>query len=198
MPQHQVPEGHGGRDVLADNRGDSGAHHTPVGDEDEDRIQYDIDARAHHQRHHGKPRRAVRPDDRIQALPEDIARHAQGQPEQVLSGKAKRLFVDIAAERLNQRLRKNQIEYKDDGRAYQQKQNGSTGAPVRSLLVPVAQADAAVGSTSVADHRRNGQSNDGQRKDHRVGRIAVGAQITRIRDNDLIHNVIERPPPAGR
>ena len=58
---------------------------------------------------------------------------------------------------------------------------------------PSAQADADEGATAVADHHRHGQGYHRQRKDHGVGRVAVGAQVTGVGDENLVHDVIKRP-----
>lgn len=60
-----------------------------------------------------------------------------------------------------------------------------------------AEADAHEGAAAVAYHDGQCERHDGQRKDHRVGRVAVGAQIAGVGDKNLIHDVVQRAHQQG-
>lgn len=49
-----------------------------------------------------------------------------------------------------------------------------------------AQADAHVRAAPVADHDRRGQRHHGEGKHHRIRRIAIGAEIAGICDEELV------------
>ena len=48
------------------------------------------------------------------------------------------------------------------------------------------------GAAAVPDHDGNRQGDHGQRKDHRIGGISVGAQVAGVGDEDLVHDVVQR------
>ena len=70
--------------------------------------------------------------------------------------------------------------------------NGAADALVRVLLPVRTEADGDERAAAVADHDRNRQRNDRQRIDDGVRRIAIGAQIAGIGNDDLINDVVER------
>lgn len=69
---------------------------------------------------------------------------------------------------------------------------GSGNAALCLLRLISAKRHADEGAAAVADHDGNRQSNNRQRKNDRVGRVAVGAEITCIGNKNLINDVAER------
>ena len=63
---------------------------------------------------------------------------------------------------------------------------------MRGILVIPPQADADKGAAAVSNHHRDRQRHHGQGKHHRIGGIAIGAEIVCIGNENLIHNVVER------
>lgn len=59
------------------------------------------------------------------------------------------------------------------------------------LFVVPAQADADKGTAAVTDHHRDGQRHHRQRKHHRIGGVAVGAEIVCVGNKNLIHDVVK-------
>ena len=54
-----------------------------------------------------------------------------------------------------------------------------------------AEADAHEGAAAFAYHDSQCERHDGQRKDHRVGRVAVGAEVGGVGNKNLVNNVVE-------
>lgn len=61
------------------------------------------------------------------------------------------------------------------------------------VLFPArSKTDAHKGTAAITDQHRNGQRYHGQRKYNGIGRIAIGAQIGRIGNKDLVYHIVER------
>ena len=77
-------------------------------------------------------------------------------------------------------------------RAFGKLDDRRADAAMRVLFVLRAQTDADEHAAAVADHRGDGQRNHRQRENDGVGRVAVGAEIIRVGDENLIDDVVQR------
>ena len=193
----QVPQRQRCRQNLAQHRRNGGALHPHLQRENKNRVQNNIGHRTQNRGAHGKPRAAVRANDGIHGLAEHIEGDAQRNPEKVFFGAGVSALIDLAAEHGQNRLHKDQVQRRQHQAAGDAQNNGISDAPVGVLLFIGAQADADKGAAAVADHHGNGQSHHGQRKYHRVGRIAIGTQIRCIGNKNLVHDVIQRGDQQG-
>ena len=160
--------------------------------ENEQRVQHQIDRRARQRGDHGEAGAAVGADDRVQALAEHIERYAQRDPEEVLFGQAEGLFIDRAAEQGQQRIPEQQIaggQHKAGGHTAQ---HGAADASAGVLRLLTAQTKADEGAAAVADHHGHGQRDHRQGKHHRIGGVAVGAEVAGIGDENLVDDIIQR------
>ena len=57
---------------------------------------------------------------------------------------------------------------------------------------PRAEADADIGAAAVADHGGDGERDDRQWEHDAVGRVAVGTEIARVGDEELVDDVVQR------
>lgn len=169
----------------------AGAHHPPTEDKDENGVEDDIDQRPRQGRGHRKPGASVRADDGVQRLSEHVKGHAQGDPEEVLFGMAKGLIIDPSAEHRQDALLKHKINCRQDQADGNTQQHGAADALVGVLPVPRPQADADKSAAAIADHYGQRQGHHRQRENHRIGRVAIGAQIVRVGDKQLIHDVVK-------
>lgn len=69
--------------------------------------------------------------------------------------------------------------------------DGAANASVCILSLSRAEADADKDTAAVADHHRHGQRYHRQWKDHRVGGVAIEAQMGGVGNEDLVHNVVQ-------
>ena len=66
-------------------------------------------------------------------------------------------------------------------------------ARLMTIALPtLPKADADESAAAVPDHNRDGEGYDGQRKDNGVGRVAVGAEVGSVGDEDLVDDVVQR------
>ena len=165
--------------------------------EDEQRIQNDIDGGAGQRGDHGELRAAVGANDRVQRLAKHIERNAQRNIEEVLLRLTECLFVDAAAEHGQDRILKDQIDGRQHDAGDDAQPDGISDAAVGILPAIRAQADADERAASVADHHGNGQRHHRQREHHRIGGVAVGAQIAGVGDEDLVDDVVQRRHQQG-
>ena len=135
---------------------------------------------------------AVGADDGVHGLAKHIEGNAQGDIEKVLLGEVKGLLVHPAAEGRQNGVCQQQVQQRHHQAGDHAQRHGAADAAVGVLLVPGAQADADVGAAAVADHDGHRQGHHRQGKHHRVGGVAVGAQVGRVGDEDLVHNVVQR------
>ena len=105
---------------------------------------------------------------------------------------AEGLLVDRAAEHGDDLVSENQIDGGEDqaGRYAEEDRIADTSARFPSLLPPETDRDEC--AAAVSHHDRDGERHDRQREDDRIGRIAVGAEVAGVRDEDLIDDVIQR------
>ena len=104
---------------------------------------------------------------------------------------AEGLGVDGAAKDADDVRGKRQIQRRQHhAAAHRQHHRVAYAAFGGAHLLP-AKADAHVGAAAVTDHHRDGQRHHRERKHHRVGRVAVGAKVAGVRNEDLVHNVVQ-------
>ena len=69
------------------------------------------------------------------------------------------------------------------------------------FLAPVglagAQADADEGAAAISHQNGDRQSHHRQREDYRIGGVAVGAEITGVGNEDLVHDVVKGAHQQG-
>ena len=130
-------------------------------------------------------------DDGVHGLTEQIERYAQGNVEEILPGVEEGLLVDPPAEHGENRVLEEEVEGGEDQTGGQAEYHGVADAAARPLVLAGPQADANQSTAAVADEHGNGQSYHGQGKHHRVGGVTVGAQIGRVGDEDLVHDVVQ-------
>ena len=156
----------------------------PVGLRDEDR-------RARQRGEHGEPGVAVRPDNGVHGLPEHIKRDAQRDIKEIFAGMAESLGVDGAAENADDGRGKRQIQRRQHHAAAHRHHHRVAHAALGGARLLPAKADAHIGAAAVTDHHRDGQRHHRERKHHRVGRVAVGAKVAGIRNENLVHDVVQ-------
>ena len=102
------------------------------------------------------------------------------------------LLVDRAAEHGDDLVSENQIDSGEDqaGRHAEKDRIADTSARLLSLLPSKTDRDER--AAAVSHHDRNGERHDREREHDRIGRVAVGAQIAGVRDEDLVDDVIKR------
>ena len=187
----QIPHRQHRRDHLPDDRGNGRAHHAPVAAEDKDGVQDDVEHCARQRGDHGKPRAAVGTDDGIHGLAEHVERHAQRDIEEVFLRMMVGLGVHRAAEHGQNGIGKEQV----DGREHKAADHAQHHRVAHALLCAVhfvlPKADADEGTAAVTDHDRDGQRHHREREHHRVGGIAVGAEVAGIGNEDLVHDVVQ-------
>ena len=187
----EIPDRESRRENLSGHGGDGGAHHAHLQRKDEDRVKDDVRYGSRDCRDHGETGAAVRADDRVHRLPEYIEGDAQRDPEEVLLRAGIGFRVDSAAEEREDRLHGQKIQGRQDQTASQAEQDGVSDAAVGVFLSIGPQRNGDEGAGAVADHDRDRQRDHGQREDHRVGCVAVGAEIVGVGDEDLVNDVIQ-------
>ena len=146
----QVPYAHCRRDDLPGHRCGSRAHHAPVQNEDCNRVQNAVCNRACQHGEHGELRAAVRADDGIDCLSEDVDGNADGDVGEIFL-----CIGQICLRRTEQRQKRHLehgIEHRDcDAYQYAQRHGAADGA-VRVLRLVFAEADRHIAARAVADH----------------------------------------------
>ena len=168
------------------------AHHAPAEAEDKDRVEDDVEHRAEQRADHGESRAAVGPDDGVHRLPEHIDRHAERDVEKILLRIAERLVVHRAAEHSDDRVGKQQIHRREHHARRDAEHHGVGNAAPGGVRLPAAKVDAHKGAAAVADHHRQRQRHDRERKDDGVGRVSERAEVVGVRDEELVDDVIQR------
>lgn len=146
---------------------------------------------------HGEFGTPVGADDRIHGLAEHVEGDAQRDPEEILPRAGEGLLVDPPAEQGEEHVHAQQVDRRQNGAAPKAEQDGAADAPVGVLIPTGAQGDADEGAAAVADHHGDGQGDHRQGEHHRVGGVAVGAEIVGVCDKDLIDDVVERGDDKG-
>lgn len=187
----QIPDGHHSGRNLSDNRGHCCSHHAPLATEDKERVQNDIDDRAQEGGGHGKSRVAVRPDDGVHSLAEHVERDAQGNIEEILLRVVEGLLIDCSTEHRNDGIGKDEVDGGQHKTAGHGQNDRIAHAVLRFAYLISAQAYADKGAAAVPHQDGDGQCHHRQRKDHRIGGVAVGTEITGIGDEDLVHDVVK-------
>ena len=193
----QIPDGQSCRDYLPYHGGHRCPHHAPAADEDEDGIQKDIHHRSGQRGYHGEAGSAAGPDDGVHGLPEHIEGDAQRDVEEILLRIAEGLGIDGAAEHGQDLIGKQQVQRRQHQTAACRQHHGVAHGSAGILSLALAQRDTDEGAAAVTDHDGDGQRHHSQGKDHRISGISVGTQIAGVGDEDLIHDVVERPHQQG-
>ena len=188
----QIPHRQTRRQHLTQHGGDRCARHAPVKAENEQWVQHQIDSRARQRGDHGEAGAAVGANDGVQTLAEHIERYAQRDPEEVLFGQAEGFFIDRAAKKGQQRVPEQQIAGGQHKAGAHTAQHGAADASAGVLRLLAAQTKADEGTAAVADHHGHGQRDHRQGKHHRIGGVAVGAEVAGIGDEDLVDDIIQR------
>ena len=188
-----VPHRQRGREHLPQHGGHGGAHHAPAAAEDEYRVQHDVHQGACQGGAHGKSGIAVGADDGVHGLPEHIKGNAQGDIKEIFLRAGKGLLIDGAAEQGDEGRLKQQVQGRQHHTSGDAHLNGVAHAVFGGVLSALAQAKADKGTAAIPHHDRDGQRHHREGEHHRVGRVAVGAQITGVGNEDLVHDVIQRP-----
>ena len=192
-----IPDCQDHGDNLSGNSRDSGPHHAPLENEDEDRIKNNIEYRARQGGCHGKAGTSVRTDDRIQRLPEHVERDAQRNVKEILFGMFKSFCIYSPAEHGDDLVAEKQVKQRQDQTADDDHQDRITDTPFRPLRLFHTQAQTHKGTASVPDHDCDRQSDHCEWEDHRVGCVSVRSQISGIGNKDLVYDVIEGPDQQG-
>ena len=166
--------------------------HTEVADENQQRVKHEVCRRPRQRGNHSECRAAVRADDRVHCLPKDVQRHAQGNPEEIFLRLLECPGIDAPAEPRQQRVREQQVcrhqdKLRDDADRYR-----SADGAVGILLLPCTKHQADERAAAVAEHDRNRQRRDRQRKDDRRCCVPDAAQVGRVRNEHLIDHVVQR------
>ena len=193
----QIPDGQSCRDYLPYHGGHRCPHHAPAADEEEDGIQKDVHHCSGQRGNHGKAGSAVGPDDGVHGLPEHIEGDAQRDVEEILLRIAEGLGIDGAAEHGQDLIGKQQVQRRQNQTAAHRQYHCVAHGPAGILSPALAQRDTDEGAAAVTDHDGDGQRHHSQGKDHRISGVSVGAQIAGVGDEDLIHDVVERPYQQG-
>ena len=188
----QIPHCQRCRDQLTDDGSHRCAHHAPAEAENEDRVQNDVQRRTRKGGDHGKTGAAVGADDGVHGLTEHIKGHAQGDIEEVFLGVVIGLGVDRSTEHGENGICKDQIHSSQNDAADQTHHHRIPDAPLCLGNFVLPKADADEGAAAVTDHHGNGQCHHRQGEHHRVGSVAVRAQIAGVGNKDLVHDVIQR------
>ena len=154
-----------------------------------DRVQNAVRGRTRQHGEHGELRAAVRADDGVDRLSEDIDGNADGD--------AGEIFLRIAeirlrrAEQRQKRHLEHGIEHRGcDAHQHAQRHGAADGAVCVLRLIP-AEADRHIAARAVADHDGKTESQNGQRE-HDV-RCAVAEVADAPADKNLVDNVVKRP-----
>ena len=184
----EVPYAHRGRDHLPGHRRHSRAHHAPAQHEDGDGVEDAVGDRARQHGGHGKPRAAVRADDRVDRLPEDVDRNADGDVGEILL-RIGEIRLRRAEQQQNRRLEHRVESRHEHANQHAQRHSAANGA-VRIFLPVFAEADRHVAARAVADHHSQTQRQHRQRE-HDVRR-AVAKIPHAPADEDLVDDVVQR------
>ena len=171
----------------------SRTHHTPPERKDKDGIKDDIDDCACQRRNHRESWISIRADDRIHRLSEHIKRNSQCDVKEILLCMAERFFVHCAAKHRDDTIGKNQIQRGQHKTADYNQQHRVADTALRLFDLVPAECHADKSAAAIPDHNGNRQGYDRQRKDNRICRVSVRAEIARIGDKDLIDNIIQCP-----
>lgn len=188
----QIPDGQSSGQRLPGNRCNRRARHAKVADENQQRVKHEVCRRTCQCGNHCECRAAVGADDRVHCLPKDVQRHAQGNPEEIFLRLLECPGIDAPAEPRQQRVREQQVcRHQDKPRDDADRYRSADGA-VSILLLPCAKHQADKRAVAVAEHDRNRQRRDRQRKDDRRCCVPDAAQVGRVRNEHLIDHVVQR------
>ena len=165
--------------------------------EDEDGVENQICHRARQRADHGELGAAVRADDGVHRLPKHVKGHAQRDIKEILLGAGKRFLIDAAAEHGQDGVHEDDVDRGEDNARGDAQYDGVANAAVRLFRLLPAQANADKRATAVANQYGDGQRDDRQRENHRVRRVAKGAEIVGVGDEDLIDDVVKRRHQQG-
>lgn len=189
---HKIPNRKHCRCNLPEHGGDRRACHAPPTAENEDGVEYNVDASADQVGDHGKARIAVRADDRIHRLPEHVERNAERDPKEVFLRQAEGLCIDLTAERREDRLGKGEISRRQNKADRHADRDGTADAPRRAVGILLTERDADKRAAAVADHDRDAERDHRQREYNGICSVAVRPEIGCVGDEDLINDVVER------
>ena len=188
---HQIPDRSQHRQHLSGNGRNRSPSHAHMESVDQGRIQNDIGNAAKQRCKHCKARIAICTDDRIHCLTKHIERNPDVDPEEILLGKRKRLFIDDSAEQRQKSIRKAEIDNHQHDADRRGKNHGIADILSRFLALFAAQSHGNHGAAAVAYHDGQRQGNDRQREYDRIRCIAIRTEFRRICNKDLIDDVIQ-------
>ena len=110
----QIPQCKDCREHLPDDRGHCCAHHAPFEDEDENRVEDDVDDGACQCGDHGELGVAVCADNGVHGLPEHIERDAQRDIKEVFLRVVEGLLIHRAAEHGDDSVCENEVYRRQD------------------------------------------------------------------------------------
>lgn len=168
------------------------AHHSPLAHENKNRVKDDVYDRARNRAEHRKLRASVRADNRVHRLPEHVERNSGRNPEKIFLCIPERLAVHPPAEKRDDFVLKNQVDRRNDKARGNADDDCVSHRAVRLFAVLPAEADAHERACSVANHDCHRKRDDRQRKDDRVRRVSRRAEVRRVRDKNLVNDVVQR------
>ena len=130
-------------------------------------------------------------------MPEHIEWDSESDPEEILFCIRKGFVVYPAAEGRQNRISKHKVDRRQYNTADYAKQNGVANAPVCIVPLIGAKRNADKRTSSVADHHGDTERDDCQRKNDRVGGVAVGAKIGGIGNKYLIDDIVKGADQKG-
>ena len=104
----------------------------------------------------------------------------------------KRLLIHRAAEHGDDRIGKNEIQRRKQHAARHRQHDRIADAFLRLPHFTLAERNADEGAAAVADHHRDGKRHHCERENDGIRRVAVGAEIARVGDKDLVDDVVQR------
>ena len=188
----QIPDRQRRRKNLSKNGSDRRARHAHFQRIDENRVKNDIHDRAGHCGRHRKAGASVRTDNGVHRLSEHIERDAERNPEKVFPRMGEGLLVDASAEERQNRVHEQQVQRRQNDACNQTERDGVAYGSMRLVCPTLAEFDADVSAGAVANHDRHGQRDDRQRKHDRIGGVAVGAEIVRVGNENLVYDIVQR------
>lgn len=133
----------------------------------------------------------VTADNWVHGLAEHIKRDAQCDIEEILLCEHMGFGIDRAAEKCKDRLAEDQVNSGQDNTAGNTENDRVANGFMCVLLGIASQRNTDKGTAAVTNKNGEGKRNYGQRKYDCIGRIAIGAKIAGVGDENLIHDVVK-------
>ena len=141
---------------------------------------------------HSKFRAAIAADYRVHGLPEHIERDAQRDIEEVFLCERMGFLVDGASEQGKDGFAENEVDCRQHKAAYYTEYNCIANGLVGVLSGVSPQRDADKRTATVTDKYSDAERHHCQREHHRIGGVAVRAEVAGIGDKDLVNDVVKR------